>query len=139
MYRIAVPEIRPLRRLPIYSVAVSAGSPEPIEEYVEGEIDLNEELIRNPDNTFGIRVKGDSMIDAGIRPGDLLIVDRSLEPSSGKVVIVVVDGELTIKRLARVGARLWLMPANPTIPPKELANTQAVHVWGVVTHCIHEF
>lgn len=125
-------------RLPIFNT-VPAGSPEPIDEYLEGEIDLNEELIRRPHSTFGIRVIGESMIDDGIHPGDLLIVDRSLVPSSQDIVVVLIDNELTIKRLSWVGDTLWLVPSNHDFQPSEVKHWQNCQVRGVVIHAIHTF
>lgn len=125
-------------RLPIFNT-VPAGSPEPIDEYLEGEIDLNEELIRRPLSTFGVRVTGESMIDDGIHPGDLLIVDRSLVPTSQDIVVVLIDNELTVKRLSWVGNTLWLVPSNSMFLPSEVKQGQDCQVRGVVLHAIHTF
>lgn len=84
---------------PLFMVPVAAGYPSPAEDYLEGKLDLNRHLIKHPAATFFVRVVGDSMIDAGIHPGDILIVDRSLEPADKKVVIAVIEGELTVKRI----------------------------------------
>ena len=84
-----------------------------------------------------MRVTGESMRNAGIHPNDLLVVDRAIEPISGKVVIAVVDGELTVKRLRKHRDRLWLMPENPDYPPIEIGENMELHIWGVVTNVIH--
>lgn len=120
--------------LPVAAQLVPAGWPSPAQDYFDGDIDLNEHLIRNRPATFVVRVAGDSMMNAGISDGDELIVDRSLEASEGNVVIAVIDGEMTVKRL-HFGLRgPELHPENPAYPvlyPHELS------IWGVVTRCLH--
>ena len=108
--------------LPYYPEGIRAGFPSPATDYEEESIDLNRELIRHREATFFARVKGDSMIDAGYMPGDLLVVDRSLEPRSGRTVIAAVGGELTVKRLARRGGRTLLVPANPSYPEFDVTD-----------------
>ncbi|HSG99177.1 MAG TPA: translesion error-prone DNA polymerase V autoproteolytic subunit [candidate division Zixibacteria bacterium] len=122
----------------LMSAAVAAGFPSPADDYAEGSLDLNQLLVKRPAATFFVRVSGDSMIEAGIHDRDLLVVDRSLEPADGAVVIAVVNGELTVKRLRRRGARLLLLPANPRYRPLELDPEGDNQLWGVVTHAIHE-
>ena len=124
-------------RVPLYLNPVAAGLPAPTEDYVEGKIDLNRHLVKHPDSTFLVRVIGESMQDAGIHPSDLLVVDRALEPISGKVVIAVVNGELTVKRLRKHRNKLWLMPENPNFQPIEIDENVELHIWGVVTNVIH--
>jgi DNA polymerase V len=124
-------------RVPLYLNPVAAGLPAPTEDYIEGKIDLNRHLVKHPDSTFLVRVVGESMQDAGIHPRDLLVVDRSLEAISGKVVIAVVDGELTVKRLRKHRNKLWLMPENPSFQPIEIGENVELHIWGVVTNVIH--
>src|SRR4051794_19524441 len=92
--------------IPVFNVPVPAGTPEPISEYIEGRIDINEYLIKHPASTFYVRVRGDSMIDESIHPGDLLVVDRAIEPAHKKIVIAILDGELTVKKFEREGQRL---------------------------------
>jgi len=122
---------------PLYAAMVSAGMPLPADELSEGKIDLNEHLLKNPESSFFVRVSGDSMIDAGIHPGDLLIVDRSLRPTSGRVIIAVVNGELTVKRLFKQASKLFLMPENPNYPAIEITDDMTFMIWGVVTNVIH--
>jgi DNA polymerase V len=122
---------------PLYTTMVSAGIPLPTDDYSEGKLDLNEHLLQNPETTFFVRVSGDSMIEASIHPGDLLIVDRSLPPASGKIVIAVVNGELTVKRLFKERGKLFLMPENPNYPTLEITEEMAFMIWGVVTNVIH--
>ena len=123
--------------LPASLSRVSAGFPSPADDHVEGQLDLNTHLIRRPSATFFVRASGESMIGAGIHPGDLLIVDRSLEATSGKVVIAVVDGELTVKRLRLSPEGAILLPENPDFPEIRIENPDALTIWGVVTHVIH--
>jgi len=122
---------------PLFMVSVSAGLPSPAEDYIEGRLDLNRHLIKHPAATFFVRVAGDSMIDAGIHPGDILVVDRALEPKDLSVVIAVVDGELTVKRILRRDAKLYLVPDNRAYLPLEIQADMEFEVWGVVTSVIH--
>lgn len=131
------PPMQSPRRLPLYSHAVAAGLPAPATEYVDRELDLNEYLTRHPDASFCVRANGDSMIGAGIHPGDLLVVDTQLHADDGKVAIVVVDGELTVKRICWDGDRLFLLPENPEYQPLAIAEDMDVRVLGVVTNVIH--
>jgi DNA polymerase V len=122
---------------PLFLAAVSAGFPSPAEDYIEGRLDLNKHLIKHPAATFFVRVAGDSMTGAGIHPGDILVVDRALEPRDASVVIAVVDGELTVKRLSRRDGRLYLVPDNSLYQPLEILEAMEFEVWGVVTSVIH--
>ncbi|MEO5343807.1 MAG: translesion error-prone DNA polymerase V autoproteolytic subunit [Gammaproteobacteria bacterium SHHR-1] len=124
-------------RLPLYASKVSAGFPSPADDYLEGALDLNEHLIAHPAATFFVRVSGDSMLGAGIHPDDILVVDRSLEASSGRIVVVALDGELTVKRLHINGQEVRLLPENPAYAPIVLREEGELHVWGVVTSVIH--
>ena len=133
----AVPAAPLSLALPFFAAAVQAGFPSPADDYLEGALDLNEHLIRRPAATFFLRVLGDSMTGAGIHSGDLLIVDRSMRPTDGRIVIAVVDGELTVKRLSRRRGRVRLMPENPRYRPIEIRDGQDLQIWGVVLHVIH--
>ena len=130
------PERQPLR-LPLAGASVAAGFPSPADEYIEVGLALNELLIRHPSSTFFLRVSGDSMLDAGIQHGDLLVVDRSLEARPGLIVVAVLDGAFTLKRLARHRGRLRLEAANSAYPPLELHQCGDVQIWGVAIHVIH--
>ena len=123
--------------LPLAGERVAAGFPSPADDYVEVGIDLNEQLIRHPTSTFFLRVSGESMLGAGIHHGDLLVVDRSLNPRPGRVVVAVLDGGFTLKRLVRHQGRLRLEAANPDYPPLELQTCGDVQIWGVAVHVIH--
>ncbi|MBU4261354.1 MAG: translesion error-prone DNA polymerase V autoproteolytic subunit [Proteobacteria bacterium] len=122
---------------PLFSSGVSAGFPSPADDYIDRELDLNEYLITNPAATFFVRVAGDSMIGAGINHDDILIVDRSIEPVSGRIVIAIVDGELTVKRLIKNGDCCRLVAENPLYPPTEIEKEMELEVWGVATCAIH--
>jgi DNA polymerase V len=134
---IYIPDNRTKYKLPLYMNPVAAGFPAPTEDYIEGKIDLNRHLIKHPEATFLVRVTGYSMIDAGIHPGDFLIVDRSLEPTNNKVVIAVVNGELTVKRIRKAKNKLLLMPENDSYEPIQIYAETEFHIWGVVTNVIH--
>ncbi|MFW6276789.1 MAG: LexA family protein, partial [Bacteroidota bacterium] len=105
--------------LPLFLESVSAGFPSPADDYMEGRLDLNDFLVKNPAATFFVRVTGDSMINAGIHSGDILVVDRALDPKDGNIVIAVINGELTVKRLSRLKNKLFLLPENREYRPIE--------------------
>lgn len=125
-----------IRYLPFINSPVRAGFPSPSDDYLETKLDLSEHLIQHPSATYYIRAVGDSMLDYGIFSNDLLIVDRSLEPKTGDILIVAIDGELTCKKLTAIKERLYLTSGNSEYPPIPLTGKD-VHVWGVVTHNIH--
>lgn len=124
--------------LPLFLSKVSAGFPSPADDYLECKLDLNEYLIKKPAATFFVKVVGDSMQEAGIHSGDLMIVDRSIEPSHGKIVVAALDGELTVKRLSCHNGRVQLLPENADYLPIDITEEQDMVIWGVVTHVIHE-
>lgn len=130
-------DLPPSLRLPLFGHKIAAGFPSPADDYVEDRIDLNQHLIRHKEATFFLRVQGDSMLGAGIHNGDLLVVDRALEPVDGKIVIAVLDGELTVKRLECRAGQIRLMPENPAFTPIVVNNEQDLVIWGVVTNVIH--
>lgn len=122
---------------PLFLERVPAGFPSPAGDYMEGKLDLNQHLIKHPAATFFVRVTGDSMIEKGIHSGDILIVDKSLEPQDGSIVIAVLDGELTVKELEKRNGVLRLLPANKNYEPLEVSEQQSFEIWGVVTNVIH--
>ena len=124
---------------PLFSSGVSAGFPSPAEDYIEQRLDLNELLIRHPAATFFVRVNGDSMTGAGINHDDILIVDRSLEPLHGKIVIAIVDGEFTVKRLFKDAETCKLIAENPDYSPIDITEESGCEIWGVVTSSINRF
>lgn len=123
--------------IPLYSSRVQAGFPSPADDYVERYLDLNTEYIKHPAATFLVTAQGESMIDAGIFDGDVLVVDKSLEAADGSIVIAALNGELTVKRLSRRNGCVKLMPANPKYQPIDITEEQDVVVWGVVTLVLH--
>ena len=125
--------------LPLFAATVQAGFPSPADDYLEGALDLNEHLIRRPAASFRLRVTGDSMSGAGIHSSDLFIVGRSRQPGDVDIVIAVIDGELTVKRLYRRRGRIRLLAENPRYRPIDIGAEQDLHVWGVVIHAVHSF
>ena len=117
----------------LFSSSVPAGFPSPADDHVENPLDLNEYFIRNPAATFCVRATGESMTGAGIYPGDILIVDRSREAVHGSIVIAVVEGELTVKRLYRKDGRVALNPENPAYRPIHIHEDTELIIWGVVS------
>ena len=122
---------------PCFSVSVAAGFPSPAEGSVERTLDLNEHLIERPASTFFVRVTGDSMIGAGIHDKDLLIVDRSLEARNNSIVIAIVGGEFTLKRLKINKGSIVLVPENPEFKAIQINREGDLQIWGVVTNVIH--
>jgi len=123
--------------LPCYGSRVQAGFPSPADDHMDGSLDLTQHLVPNPTATFFVRATGSSMLGAGIHDGDLLIVDRSLTPRSGRIVIAAVDGELTVKRLRITSAGRWLEPENDAYQQIPLTDSCEITIWGVVTNVIH--
>ncbi len=134
----AAPDETAGRGLPLYLSPVEAGFPSPADDYIESLLDVHDYVVRNQAATFFLRAKGHSMQDAGIHDGDLLVVDRSLDAAPNAVVIAAVDGELTVKRLARRKGRLYLDPANPDYQPLDITDNESLHIWGVVSYVIHK-
>ena len=123
--------------LPPLVTSNTAGFPSPAQDYLDHRLDLNQHLIANPAATYFIRAQGDSMREAGISSGDLLVVDRSLDPKPGQVVVAAVDGELTLKRLERLGPGRALGNDSGSAPTPLTPERDAA-IWGVVTHVIRE-
>lgn len=126
------------RQRPLFLCGVSAGFPSPADDYLDRRLDLHEHLVPHPDSTFFLRASGSSMLGAGIHDGDLLVVDRSLQGTSGRVVIAVVDGELTVKRLVMREGKTLLVPENPDFTAQDVTGREDVWVWGVVTSVVHK-
>jgi DNA polymerase V len=129
-------------RLPLIGPRVEAGFPSPADDFIEGSLDLNEQLIDNPIATFFVRASGHSMHGAGIHDGDLLVVDRAITPVSGSIVIAVIDGGLTVKRLSKQGLKASLLPEpsvadQGTYKPIEITIETDATIWGVVTWSLH--
>lgn len=124
--------------VPLLQARISAGFPSSAENYLEKSLDLNELLIKHPAATFFVRVKGDSMVNAGIQSQDILIVDRALSVSHNKIVVARVNDELTIKRLIMHEGKLYLAPDNPGYKPIEITAETDFEIWGIVTYVIHQ-
>ncbi|NCB69508.1 MAG: translesion error-prone DNA polymerase V autoproteolytic subunit [Bacteroidia bacterium] len=121
--------------LPLFE-GVRAGFPSPAADFIDVSIDLNKHLIKHPSATFYARAKGDSMKDAGIFDGDLLIVDKSIDPADGKIAICYVNGEFTVKRIKKEKDEVWLIPANTAYQPIKMEEGSSLIIWGIVTHVI---
>jgi len=115
---------------------ISAGFPSPADDFKETRISLDRELVKNKEATFYARVSGDSMVGAGLDDGDLLVIDRSLNPENGKIAVCLVDGEFTVKRIKKEKNKLYLMPENKQYKPIELKEENELIIWGVVEYVI---
>lgn len=124
---------------PMVSEGISAGFPSPALDFVDLAIDLNKYIIKHPSSTFYGRVKGQSMKDEGINDGDLLVIDKSLDPVNGKIAVCYIDGEFTIKKIALKKNGCWLMPANEKYEPIKVTADNDFVIWGIVTHVIKSF
>lgn len=122
--------------IPLYSSPVAAGFPSPAQDYVEGTLNLDQLMIERPAATFFVRVDGESMAGAGICPGDILVVDRSIKPRSQHIVIACIDGDFTVKRLIQQGQGYTLVAENPLTPPVQI--NESCHIWGVVTGVVRK-
>jgi len=125
--------------LPYVDVGISAGFPSPADDFIELTIDLNRELIKHKDSTFFAKVKGDSMKNAGIFDGDLLIIDKSLEPQDGKIAICQIDGDFTVKRIKKENDVVWLIAENEDYKPIKVTEENELMIWGIVIHSIKTF
>ena len=115
---------------------IQAGFPSPAEDYTEPTLDLNRYVIKNPASTFYARIAGDSMIGADIHDGDIVVIDKSLEPKDGNIAVCFIDGEFTLKQIKVEKEKLLLMPANPQFHPIEITEDNHFVVWGIVTYVI---
>ena len=127
-----------IKIIPFASETISAGFPSPAEDYVELGIDLNKYLIRNPVSTFFLRVSGNSMNNAGIYNNDLLIIDRSINPNPGHIVVALLDGEFTLKRLIKKQNNYYLKADKENYPAINLYEYVDIQIWGVAIYSIHE-
>ncbi|NTW82363.1 MAG: translesion error-prone DNA polymerase V autoproteolytic subunit [Chlorobiaceae bacterium] len=124
--------------MPFAETGVAAGFPSPADDFMELSLDLNKALIQHPAATFYARVKGTSMTDAGIENGDILVIDKSLDPKDGDIAVCFLDGEFTVKRIACREEGLFLVPANNEFRPIRITDENDFLVWGVVTYIIHK-
>ena len=124
--------------IPLAKETISAGFPSPAEDYLERGIDLNKYLIKNPISTFFLRVSGNSMNNAGIYNNDLLIIDRSINPNPGHIVVALLDGEFTLKRLIKEENNYYLKADKENYPAINLFEYIDIQIWGVAIYSIHE-
>ncbi|MDD4555710.1 MAG: translesion error-prone DNA polymerase V autoproteolytic subunit [Alphaproteobacteria bacterium] len=129
-------EIKSEVELPFAEQGVRAGFPSPAQDFMENSIDLNKELIKHPASTFFARVYGKSMIDSGVDEGDILVIDKSLEPKNGDMAVCYVDGEFTLKYIKVAQNEIWLMSANRDFSPLKITPQNEFMIWGVVTYSI---
>jgi DNA polymerase V len=122
--------------IPLISTPIPAGFPSPAGDFIDLKIDLNRDFIQHPSSTYFAKVTGDSMINAGISDGDLIIVDRSLTPKSGDIAVCLIDGEFTIKRIQIQDDCCWLIPENPAFKPIQVTEFNDFQIWGIVAHSI---
>lgn len=123
--------------LPLYLSHIKAGFPSAADDYLDKKLDLNEHLIKHPSSTFFVKVKGDSMVGAGISSGDMLIVDRSIEAKHKRIIVAILNGEFTVKRFSKREDKVFLLSENPNFKPIEITPDIDFEVWGVVLHVIH--
>ena len=124
--------------IPFYQSNVPAGFPSPADDFMDLDLNLQEYLVQHPSATFCVRVTGDSMQNAGIFSGDVMVVDRALEPKNNTIVLAVLDGEFTVKRIQKKGEELFLKPENKDFKAIQIIEEMNFQVWGVVTHIIHK-
>jgi DNA polymerase V len=122
--------------LPLMSDKISAGFPSPADDFIEGALDLNKFVVKHPSATFYGRVKGVSMKNAGIDDGDILVIDKSMEPANGKIAVCFIDGEFTAKRIRIHKKEVWLMPENDVYQPIKVEPDNDFIIWGIVTFVI---
>lgn len=124
--------------LPMADGGIKAGFASPAQDYLDSGIDLNKELVHNPSSTFFGRVSGNSMVEAGIEDGDILVIDKSLEPHSGDIAVCFLNGEFTLKRVELKKDEIWLVPANPKYKIIKVGKDEEFMIWGVVTYTIKD-
>ena len=125
-------------KIPLFVGSVQAGFPSPADDYRDMDLDLHDHLVQNPSSTFCVKAIGESMKDAGIQSGDIMIVDKSLEPQNRSIVLAVIDGEFTVKRVNVNDNELYLMPENDSFTPIKITEEMDFQIWGVVTFIIHK-
>lgn len=134
--RMFQPQTDASMEIPLAESGVHAGFPSPADDFLEGSLDLNSLVVRHPEATFFARVEGDSMKDEGITEGDLLVVDKAVEPYDGCLAVAYLEGEFTLKRVRIEPERILLVPANPKYPTIEIDPDTEFAVWGVVSYII---
>jgi len=124
--------------IPIFQESVAAGFPSPAEDYIDMDLNLHDYLVQNPSATFCVKAIGESMKDAGIQSGDIMLVDRSLKPENRSIVLAIIDGEFTVKRVNVANDALYLLPENDSFTSIKITEEMDFQVWGVVTYIIHK-
>ena len=127
-----------LDTISLFEGNVPAGSPSPVDDAMDLDLNLHDHLVRNPNHTFCVKAIGESMKDAGILSGDVMLVDRAIEPENRSIVLAVIDNEFTVKRVNVSDKKLYLMPENENFTPIEITEEMDFKVWGVVTYVIHK-
>ena len=127
-----------LSSVPVLGDAVPAGFPSPAEDYLDMDLNLHDYLVRNPAATFCVRVSGDSMVSADIKSGDVMVIDRALDPTNNSIVLAVLNGEFTVKRIKKRANELYLIADNEQYQPMKITKDVDFQVWGVVTFIIHK-
>jgi len=122
----------------LYGDGVPAGFPSPADDYLDMDLNLHDYLVQHPSATFCVRAIGDSMVDAGIQSSDVMVIDRALTPKNNDIILAVVNGEFTVKRIKKSEDELYLMPANENYKPMKITEEMNFQVWGVVTFIIHK-
>ncbi|HWP91548.1 MAG TPA: translesion error-prone DNA polymerase V autoproteolytic subunit [Thermodesulfobacteriota bacterium] len=123
--------------LPLFLVRPPAGFPSPADDYIEERIDLNKKLVKHPEATYLVRVMGNSMVEARIDDGDFLLVDRAIEAKTNDIILAVLNGDFTVKRLVKKADRWYLVSANPKYLPIEISSEADFEIWGKVTYIFH--
>ncbi|SHE80730.1 DNA polymerase V [Flavobacterium fontis] len=131
-----IPDLSPKEGLPYFSGGIKAGFPSPAADFDEAKISLDHVLVRNREATFYAKASGNSMIGAGIDDGDIMVIDRSLEPVHNKIAVCCIDGEFTVKRIRKEKNAVYLMPENPSYPPILITEENELIIWGIVTYVI---
>jgi len=131
-----VPDANHPEGLPFVAGGIKAGFPSPAADFEEDKISLDQMVVKHKEATFYARVKGNSMTEAGINDGDILVIDRSLEPHDNKVAVCYIDGEFTVKRIKKDKDCVWLMPENPNFAPIKVTEENELIIWGIVTHVL---
>lgn len=126
------------QKIPLFEGSVSAGFPSPADDYMDMDLDLHDHLVQNPSSTFCVKAIGESMKDAGIQSGDIMVVDRSLNPKNRSIVLAVINGEFTVKRVNVNEKELYLVPENNSFNAIKITEDMDFHIWGIVTFIIHK-
>lgn len=137
--KLYIPDVSSEVKLPFFDVGISAGFPSPADDFIELSIDLNKEFIKHKYTTYFARVKGHSMKNVGINDGDLLIIDKSLEPQNNKIAVCQIDGEFTVKRIKIEKDIIWLIAENEDYVPIKVTPENNFVIWGIVIHSIKSF